>query len=140
MVTSSGGKYHLSHHAFGRPSSSLSLTRLLPGFWSAKELQPQPGNINAVAACSLARGATGRLVWALVDTRLQQWNMSIEGWEELLLEEDIGEQTRESLWNQFPNAPKEDAELDLELLDLKMQGFVSLDIILQISINWLLNL
>ena len=56
--------------------------------------------------------------------------MSIEGWEELLLEEDIGEQTRESLWNQFPNAPKEDAELDLELLDLKMQGSVSLGILL----------
>uniref|UniRef100_A0A5K1K185 Probable 3-oxoacyl-[acyl-carrier-protein] reductase oxidoreductase (EC) n=1 Tax=Ganoderma boninense TaxID=34458 RepID=A0A5K1K185_9APHY len=101
-VTSSGGKYHLSHHAFSRPSSSLSLTRLLPGFWSAQELQAQPGNINAVAACNLARGATGRLVWALVDTRLQQWNMSIEGWEELLMEEDIGEQTREALWNQLP--------------------------------------
>ena len=120
VVTSSGGKYHLSHHAFSRPSSSLSLTRLLPGFWSAQELQPQPGNINAVATCNLSRGATGRLVWALVDTRLQQWNMSIEGWEELLLEEDIGHQAREALWNQFPNAPREDVELDLEPLDLKM--------------------
>ncbi|EJF65900.1 hypothetical protein DICSQDRAFT_49916 [Dichomitus squalens LYAD-421 SS1] len=122
LVTSSGGKYHLSHHVFSRPSSSLSLTRLLPGFWSVQELQPQPGNINAVAVCDLARGATGRVLWTLVDTRLQQWNMSIEGWEELLMEEDVGDQTREAIRKQFPYAPPEDIDLDLELLDLKMQG------------------
>ena len=50
--------------------------------------------------------------------------MTVEGWEELLLEEDIGEQTREKLREQFKNAPAEDAELDLELLDLKMHGYV----------------
>ncbi|RPD66182.1 hypothetical protein L227DRAFT_539315 [Lentinus tigrinus ALCF2SS1-6] len=121
-LTSSGGKYHLSNHVFSRPSSSLSLTRLLPGFWSVQELQPQRGNINAVAICDLTRDASGRVVWALVDTRLQQWNMSIEGWEELLLEEDIGEQTRLAVREHFPNAPRDDVELDLELLDLKMQG------------------
>ncbi len=121
-LTSSGGKYHLSHHVFSRPSSSLSLTRLLPGFWSVQELQPQRGNINAVAVGSLPSDATGRVVWALVDTRLQQWNMSTEGWEELLLEEDIGEQARAAVTEHFPNAPKEDVELDLELVDLKLQG------------------
>ena len=69
-------------------------------------------------------GATGRVLWALVDTRLQQWNMSIEGWEELLLEEDLDVQIRDAIRSQFPNAPREDAELDLELLDLKVQGSV----------------
>ncbi|KAI0807541.1 hypothetical protein C8Q74DRAFT_1213431 [Fomes fomentarius] len=130
-LTSSGGKYHLSHHVFSRPSSSLSLTRLLPGFWSVQELQPQRGNINAVAVGSIPRDATGRVVWALVDTRLQQWNMSTEGWEELLLEEDIGEQTRAAVTEHFPNAPKEDVELDLELVDLKLQG--SSDMVLLVS-------
>ena len=52
--------------------------------------------------------------------------MSIEGWEELLLEEDIGEQTRDAVRKQFSYAPAEDTELDLELLDLKMQGSVLL--------------
>lgn len=122
VLTSSGGKHHLSTHVFSRPSSSLSLTRLLPGFWSTQELQPQRGNVNAVAVCDLARDATGRVVWALADTRLQQWNMSVEGWEELLLEEDIGEQTRAAVREYFPSAPQEDVELDLELLDLKVQG------------------
>ncbi|KAI0748169.1 Non-repetitive/WGA-negative nucleoporin C-terminal-domain-containing protein [Daedaleopsis nitida] len=131
VLTSSGGKYHLSTHVFSRPSSSLSLTRLLPGFWSTQELQPQRGNVNAVAVCDLARDATGRVVWALVDTRLQQWNMSIEGWEELLLEEDIGEQTRAAVREYFPTAPQEDVELDLELLDLKVQG--SNDMVLLVS-------
>lgn len=48
--------------------------------------------------------------------------MSTEGWEELLLEEDIGEQARAAVTEHFPNAPKEDVELDLELVDLKLQG------------------
>ena len=73
----------------------------------------------------MAPGATGRVIWALVDTRLQQWNMSIESWEELLLEEDLGEQVRNAVWEQFPSAPREEVELDLELLDLKTQGFAA---------------
>ncbi|KAL7283436.1 hypothetical protein ACG7TL_002866 [Trametes sanguinea] len=121
VVTSSGGKYHLSLHPFGRPQSSLSLSRLLPSFWSEGELLPQPGFVSAVAAEELARGATGRNVWALIDLRIQQWNMSIEGWEKLLWEEDIGDQTRAAVREQFPNAPESDVELDLELLDLKLQ-------------------
>ena len=48
--------------------------------------------------------------------------MSVEGWEELLLEEDIGEQTRAAVREHFSNAPQEDTELDLELVDLKLQG------------------
>ncbi|KAH9946079.1 uncharacterized protein BXZ73DRAFT_86275 [Epithele typhae] len=131
-VTSSGGRYHLSTQAFGRPSGgSLSLTRLLPGFWSTPELQPTAGNINAVAVANLARGATGRIVWALVDTRLQQWNMSVEGWDELLAEEDISEQLRVAVWEHFQTAPKDEVELDLELLDLKLQG--SHDMIMLVS-------
>ena len=94
------------------------------GFWSTPELQPQPGNINAVGVCDLSPGATGRVVWAIEDTRLQQWNMSVEGWEELLLEEEIGEQVRDAVRKQFPTASAEDVELDLELLDLKIQGSV----------------
>ncbi len=125
MVTSSGGKYHLSLHPFGRPQSNLQ--RLIPSFWSDPEQQPQPGFISAVAAEELARDATGRLVWVLIDLRIQQWNVSIEGWEKLLTEEDISEQTRTALREHFPNAPESDVELDLELLDLKLQGCVRRD-------------
>ncbi|KAI0670336.1 Non-repetitive/WGA-negative nucleoporin C-terminal-domain-containing protein [Trametes maxima] len=122
VVTSSGGKYHLSLHPFGRPQSSLSLSRLLPSFMSDPGVQPQSGFVSAVVSEELVRGATGRHVWALVDLRLQQWDMSIEGWEKLLTEEDIGEQTRTAIREHFPNAPESDVELDLELLDLKLQG------------------
>ncbi|KAI0331109.1 hypothetical protein GY45DRAFT_1322812 [Cubamyces sp. BRFM 1775] len=122
VVTSSGGKYHLAVHPFGRPQSTLSLSRLLPSFLSEAEQQPQRGFISAVIAGELARGAAGRNVWALVDLRIQQWDMSIEGWEKLLMEEDIGDQTRAAVREHFPNAPESDVELDLELLDLKLQG------------------
>ncbi|KAI0780884.1 Non-repetitive/WGA-negative nucleoporin C-terminal-domain-containing protein [Trametes elegans] len=121
VVTSSGGKYHLSHHQFGPPQSSLSFIRFLPGL-SDSERQPQPGFVSAVTAAELARGASGRTVWALVDLRIQEWTMSIEGWERLASEEDIGDQTRTAIREHFPNAPKSDIELDLELLDLKLQG------------------
>ncbi|KAI0374941.1 hypothetical protein BV20DRAFT_934524 [Pilatotrama ljubarskyi] len=119
LVTSAGGKYHLSVHPFGRPQSSLS--RFLPGFFSDPDQQPQRGFISAVAAEELERGASGRLVWALVDLRLQKWNMAIEGWEKLITEEDIGEQTRAAVREHFTSAPESDLELDLELLDLKLQ-------------------
>ncbi|KAH9900978.1 Non-repetitive/WGA-negative nucleoporin C-terminal-domain-containing protein [Cubamyces lactineus] len=122
VVTSSGGKYHLAVHPFGRPQSALSLSRLLPSFLSETEQQPQRGFISAVVAGELARGAAGRNVWALVDLRIQQWDMSVEGWEKLLMEEDIGDQTRAAVREHFPNAPGSDVELDLELLDLKLQG------------------
>ncbi|KAJ8487889.1 hypothetical protein ONZ51_g3889 [Trametes cubensis] len=122
VVTSSGGKYHLAVHPFGRPQSTLSLSRLLPSFLSEAEQQPQRGFISAVVAGELARGAAGRNVWALVDLRIQQWDMSVEGWEKLLMEEDISDQTRAAVREHFPNAPQSDVELDLELLDLKLQG------------------
>ncbi|CDO69523.1 hypothetical protein BN946_scf184785.g28 [Trametes cinnabarina] len=122
VVTSSGGKYHLSLHPFGRPQSALSLSRLLPSFWSEGELVPQPGFVSAVAVEELARGSTGRNVWAMIDLRIQQWNMSVEGWEKLLWEEDVGDQTRAAVREHFPHAPESDVEMDLELLDLKLQS------------------
>lgn len=47
--------------------------------------------------------------------------MSTEGWEEILSDEDISGPIRESLRASFPSAPRDDTELDLELLDLKLE-------------------
>lgn len=125
-------------HPFGRPQSTLSLSRLLPSFLSEAEQQPQRGFISAVVAGELARGAAGRNVWALVDLRIQQWDMSVEGWEKLLMEEDISDQTRAAVREHFPNAPQSDVELDLELLDLKLQGYVQLSGFLLDNIDFIL--
>lgn len=46
--------------------------------------------------------------------------MSAEGWEELELDEDVSDHVRPELRKNFDNTPKNDAELDLEFLDLKL--------------------
>lgn len=86
-LTSSGGKYHLTSRLFARPQSSLSLSRFLPTIFSPQNLLTEAGNTFAVAMG--ATHAVGRDVWALVDTRIQKWTMSTDGWEELALEEEL---------------------------------------------------
>ncbi|KAH9952015.1 hypothetical protein B0H21DRAFT_800355 [Amylocystis lapponica] len=122
IATATGGKYHLTARVFSRPQSTLSLSRLLPSFWSNSELQSESGNINAVTLETQVPGATSRNLWAIADMKLQKWNMSAEGWEELLLAEDVSEITRDALREVFLSASENDMELDLELLDLKLGG------------------
>ncbi|EPS98566.1 hypothetical protein FOMPIDRAFT_1061291 [Fomitopsis schrenkii] len=120
-LTASGG-HNLTFHRFGRPQSGLSLTRILPGLWSAPKLLPQPGYVNSVALGKLAADSMAQDIWSIVDWRIQKWNMSFEGWEELLLEDDVSDITCAAIRKAFPTAPADDAELNLELLDLKLDG------------------
>ena len=87
-------------------------------------MQYVPGNINAVTLGAQARNTTARDVWAIADMRLQKWSMSVEGWEELLLSEDVSDIIRHGLRETFESASEDDMELDLELLDLKLEGLV----------------
>ncbi|CAL1704556.1 unnamed protein product [Somion occarium] len=123
-LTSSGGKYHLSPRSFSRLQSSLSLSRFFPTFFSSSvsgDLPYETGNISAVALREhTTEIPSGRDVWALIDFRIQRWTMSAEGWEELELDEDIASLVRPAIRAKFDTAPKDDAELDLELLDLKL--------------------
>ncbi|THH33962.1 hypothetical protein EUX98_g282 [Antrodiella citrinella] len=119
-LTSLGGRHQLSPRAFGRQKSSLSLSRLLPTFWSTDNSSGKIGNINAVALESPEKTTVhGRYLWALVDFRIQRWNMSAEGWEDLELDENVADRIRPSLRARFSSASEDDSELDLELLDLK---------------------
>jgi nuclear pore complex protein Nup133 len=119
-LTSSGGKHHLTLHLFSRPQPSGGLSRFLPSIFSPSTTAPaQPENIAALALGARAEG--GKDVWALLETRLQRWTVSDEGWEELAFDYDIEEGISIAIRNAFPNAPQEDAALDLELLDLHVQ-------------------
>ncbi|KAH9843032.1 uncharacterized protein C8Q71DRAFT_232214 [Rhodofomes roseus] len=130
-LTASGGGHSLNFHRFGRSQSGLSLTRIIPGLWSAPKLTPQPGYVNSIAIGERTLDGLGQDIWAIVDLRVQRWNMSFEGWEELLLEKDVSGITGAAIRQAFPTAPADDAELNLELLDLKMDG--SKDLIVLIS-------
>lgn len=63
----------------------------------------------------------GKEVWALIDTRIQKWNMSPEGWEEVLLDVEIAGLLRTAVREAFESAPAEDSELDLELVDIAVE-------------------
>lgn len=126
IITSSGGKIHLNSHIFARPAPSLTLTNFLPSLWSsAPSLQPEIGNISAVALGETK--ATGKEIWALVDTRVQKWNMSVEGWEEVMLDVDVGGLLRGAIRGNFDSAPEDNIELDLELVDIAVErcGFIT---------------
>ena len=97
---------------------------MLPTFFANgnnSQLPYESGNINAIALDERSVASTDRRdVWALIDYRIQRWNMSAEGWEELELDEDVSDHVRPELRKNFDNTPKNDAELDLEFLDLKL--------------------
>ncbi|KAH9484254.1 Nucleoporin nup132 [Psilocybe cubensis] len=93
VLTSAGGKYHLTIRGFARPSNSGTFSRLLPSFLSSSasasyDSKGKAGHIHAVAL-----GTTSTLgdrdVWALANGRIQRWIMRVEGWEELVLDLDL---------------------------------------------------
>lgn len=129
VLTSAGGKHHLTSHAFSRPATGLSLSRLLPSFLSPSPsgshnaiLTPELGNISSIALGG--RTPTGgRELWALVDTRVQRWEMKSEGWEEPLLDEEIAGVARSALRAAFEaNVERDNSKLDLELVDIAIDG------------------
>ncbi|KAL0570251.1 hypothetical protein V5O48_011713 [Marasmius crinis-equi] len=128
ILTSTGGKYHVATHLFSKPTPQLSLTRLIPSLFSQSpsnttpQIDVEPGNVSA-----LALGATtvdgGREIWALVEARVQKWDMKLEGWEEILFDEDIADIVRSAVRNTFKESVEhDDARMDLELVDLAVDG------------------
>ncbi|KAG5645239.1 hypothetical protein DXG03_006656 [Asterophora parasitica] len=121
-LTASGGKHTLTSHIFARPSQSLSLARLLPSFFSSGSSTNIASGLSKNVS-ALAFGAKtptgGKEVWALVDTRLQRWSMSPEGWEELLLEGDVSAILSSAIRKTFGSrVDNDDKQVDLELLDV----------------------
>ncbi|KAJ7905514.1 Non-repetitive/WGA-negative nucleoporin C-terminal-domain-containing protein [Mycena olivaceomarginata] len=127
VLTSAGGKHHLTSHPFSRPSSGLSLSRLIPSFLSpspssSQPLTPEVGNISSIALGGQTPTG-GKELWALVDTRVQRWEMKSEGWEEPLLDEEIAGVARSALRTSFGASVNQDnSQLDLELVDIAIDG------------------
>ncbi|KAF8964670.1 hypothetical protein BDZ97DRAFT_1660027 [Flammula alnicola] len=120
VLTSAGGKYHLSIRAFARPTSTHSFSRLTSFFLSSSasttsyDAKDKAKHIHAVSLG--AQFSTGdRDVWALANGRIQQWSMKSEGWEELILDYDLtsllSEKVVEKLTTQSPDISGEDLEL-----------------------------
>ncbi|KAI0054126.1 hypothetical protein FA95DRAFT_1530133 [Auriscalpium vulgare] len=118
-LTSSGGKYHLASRIFSRPQSSLFISRFLPSLWSNPIMPPESGNITAIALGS--KNTLGTDVWALVDSRLQKWTVATEGWEEIVLEDDIASIIQPAIQQTLRDAAAA-AYLDLELIDLAVDA------------------
>jgi nuclear pore complex protein Nup133 len=119
-LTSAGGKQHIAHFPFSHnQGNGRGLGRLIPGLWSSSVgVVPHPGNVNAVALSP----STSDL-WALVDTRVQKFSMSAEGWEEIIMDEDLAGIVRPAIREKFNSAPDDDRSMDLELLDLTVEMY-----------------
>ena len=91
----------------------------MPSLWSSQPSQAEAGNIAAIALG--AKTNLGVDIWALVESRVQRWQVAAEGWEELTLQEDIGTVLRQAIQDTL-RAPS--AYLDLELLDLAVDRLV----------------
>ncbi|KAJ7582654.1 hypothetical protein C8J56DRAFT_955381 [Mycena floridula] len=120
-LTAAGGKHQLAVQPFSRPVQAKSFTRLFPSLFSQASVSlsstPEPGNISSVAL-GPRNAAGGRELWALVDSRLQKWDMKPEGWEELVMDEDIIEIVRSALRDSVAGIERDNSKLDLELVDL----------------------
>ncbi|KAF8921233.1 hypothetical protein CPB85DRAFT_1428242 [Mucidula mucida] len=123
MLVPLGGKLQLTTHAFARPSSALSLTRIYTSIFApgSASTVSEPGNVNAVAVGrSTADG--GKDVWALVDTRIQKWELKPEGWEDLLVDEELSALIARILRGKLNVREQDDARLDLEFLDIAINN------------------
>ena len=109
MISSQGGKHTLSTKLFAPPptSSSLSLTRLFGIGWTAPSpaARPEPGNVVTLVS-------SGNSIFALVETRIQQWTLSSE---EILKEMDVADSIREAIGCGI-------GVEDLEGIDLAVEG------------------
>ncbi|KNZ71793.1 Nucleoporin [Termitomyces sp. J132] len=124
-LVSSGGQRHLSSHVFARPSHSISLSRLLPSIFSSGSATNTFSHSRNVSAIALGAktGTGGREIWAIVDTRLQRWTISPEGWEQLSLESDVLAILSAAVRKAFgTRVDADDQKVDLELVDLAVDG------------------
>ncbi|KAL0946843.1 hypothetical protein HGRIS_013011 [Hohenbuehelia grisea] len=123
-LSSAAGKHNLSCHVFAKPQSSMYMSRLLPSFFGspAAQVVSEPGNINAVAL-GANQPDVGQEVWALIDTRVQKWDMKAEGWEDNILDEDVASVIRTAVRGTFgATVEPDDAKMDLELLDIAIDS------------------
>ncbi|TFK55057.1 hypothetical protein OE88DRAFT_1674600 [Heliocybe sulcata] len=119
-VTSDGSKYHIAHHIFSRPQSAHGLARFLPGLWAEPTPQIEKGYVSSVALGK--ESESGQDVWALVNARIQKWNMTADDWEEVVLDEEVISKIRDAVRaTNWSNVPLSDYELDLDMLDLHVE-------------------
>jgi nuclear pore complex protein Nup133 len=116
----------LTWRLFARPSPSLSLSRFLPSiFSSSSTTHPITFHSQNISALALGPETStgGREVWALVDTRVQKWDMKSEGWEDLLLDFDVSGIVGSAIRKSFgTSVDQDDKQVDLELVDLAVDG------------------
>lgn len=101
----------------------MSLTRFLPALFSSTTTTNLsilgPGYVSSIAlGANTITG--GKEVWALINTRIQKWDVKAEGWEEPLFDEDVADIILPLLRTTLQNTISEDMNLDLELLDLSI--------------------
>jgi len=98
-----------------------SFSCLIPSFFSsganqAYDVKDKTKHIHAIALGLQATNG-GHQVWALANGRVQLWDVKFEGWENLILDNDLVELLSEEVSRKF-DIGDHDPKQDLELSDL----------------------
>lgn len=112
-LTSSGGQIHFTSHVFAGP---VQRTSFIPSLiWgSTPAVQPEPGNISAVVWYSVE--GDQRQAWALIESRIQQWDISEGGWETLVCDHDVRDTICDAMEISDSDA------VDMELVDMAVEA------------------
>ena len=122
VLTSTGGKYHISVHIFARPAPTHTFSRLtsffLPSAASTSSLDVKDSSKHIHAVAVGPSSVSGdRDIWALANGRVQQWSLKSEGWEEPVTDEDLTSLLSEKVVEKMSSSGLQSCE-DLELSDL----------------------
>ncbi|KAF8910963.1 methyltransferase type 11 [Gymnopilus junonius] len=121
IITSIGGKYHITIRAFARPPSTGSFSRYIPFLSSSSsssyDTKDKARHIHAVSLGHQSPSGE-RELFALANGRIQHWSLKPEGWEELLLDIDPTTYIAQFLQDKGKNRNLQSEYQDLELSDL----------------------
>jgi nuclear pore complex protein Nup133 len=122
MITSTGGKCHLTSKAFTQPGPR-SFSGLLPSFLTvASSMMDLKSYIRSISLGLLS--STGeRDLWVLTEERVQKWVIKTDGWEEKKLDLGIADALQSAVQEflGIRQEPEEWLQWSIELLDLAVE-------------------
>lgn len=122
MITSTGGKCHLTSRAFTQPGSR-SFSGLLPSFFTATPSMMDLKSYIRSISLGLQSSTGERDLWVLTEERVQKWVIKTDGWEEKKLDLGIADSLQSAVQEflGIRQEPGEWLQWSIELLDLAVE-------------------
>lgn len=122
MITSTGGKCHLTSKVFTQPGSR-SFSSLLPSFLTVTPSMMDLKSYIRSISLGLQSSTGERDLWVLTEERIQKWVIKTDGWEEKKLDLGIADSLQSAVQEflGIRQEPGEWLQWSIELLDLAVE-------------------